>query len=429
MSHAALQAEADQIRETGALGRSEPVRKLFDYLVQSSLEDRSPKEAEVAAAVFSRRADFDANQDAVVRVYVHKLRRKLETLYAGPRAGQAHRLTIPRGEYRLIVEHRPEPASAAAPIVGPVIVPGIVPVRRGWVLALAAIALILLSSGATWLCLEASRPQAVKDLDHVRHGPVWAPLLANRFPTLVVVGDYYIFGESDDGMQVNRLVREYSVNSEGELDDFLMAHPDKVSHYMDLDLRYLPVGAAYALRDVLPVLTAGKGGPVKVILASDLTPQMLKTNNIVYVGYFSAMGVLRDAAFAGSRFSIGETYDDLIDGRTHHHYDSQGGGPDSNGAMYVDYGYVSTFKGPAGNRVVVVAGTRDVALMQAADAATNRSSIGQMTATGQTPDAFEALYEAQGMSRLNVAGKLLVASPLDAGKIWSGPGGKVYPAG
>ena len=422
MSHAALQAEADQIRETGALGRSEPVRRLFDYLLQSSLEGRSPKESEVAGAVFNRRADFDTSQDAVVRVYVHKLRRKLEAIYAGPRAGTVHRLTIPRGEYRLAVEHQPE-AMVAAPVV-------VQAARRPWLLALAALVLVIASSGATWLAVQAARPAAVKELEKVRHGPVWAPLLANRFPTLVVVGDYYIFGESDDGMQVNRLVREYSVNSDTELDDFLMAHPNKVSHYVDLDLRYLPVGAAYALRDVLPVVaTAAKAGPVKVILASDLTPSMLKTNNIVYIGYFSAMGVLRDAVFAGSRFSIGDTYDDLIDGRTQHHYSSQGGGPDSNGAMYVDYGYVSAFKGPAGNRIVVVAGTRDVALMQAADAATSSTGVRQMMQTGQTPDAFEALYEAQGMSRLNVAGKLLTASPLDAGKIWNGSGGKVYPAG
>ena len=422
MSHAALQAEADEIRQTGALGRSEPVRRLFDYLVQSSLEDRSPKEAEVAGAVFNRRADFDTSQDAVVRVYVHKLRRKLEAIYAGPRAGTVHRLTIPRGEYRLMVEHQPEAAVAAPAIVKAA--------RQPWLLALAAVALVILSSGATWLAVQAVRPPAVKELERVRAGPVWSPLLSNRFPTVVVVGDYYIFGESDDGMQVNRLVREYSVNSQGELDDFLMAHPDKVSHYIDLDLRYLPVGAAYALRDVLPVVaTAARAGPVKVILASDLTPGMLKTNNIVYVGYFSAMGVLRDAVFAGSRFSVGDTYDDLIDGRTRRHYSSQGGGPDSNGAMYVDYGYVSTFKGPAGNRVVVVAGTRDVALMQAADAATGSASVRQMVQTGQSPDAFEALFEAQGMSRLNVAGKLITASPLDSGKIWNGAGGKIYPAG
>ena len=422
MSHLALQAEADEIRATGALGRSEPVRRLFDYLVQSSLEDRSPKEAEVAGAVFNRRADFDTSQDAVVRVYVHKLRRKLEAIYAGPRAGTVHRLTIPRGEYRLVVEHQPQ-AAVAAPVV-------VQAARRPWLIVLAALVLVAASSAATWLVIQAARPPAVKELERVRADPVWAPLLSNRFPTLIVVGDYYIFGESDDGMQVNRLVREYSVNSNTDLDDFLMSHPDKVSHYVDLDLRYLPVGAAYALRDVLPVVaTAAKAGPVKVIMASDLTPGMLKANNIVYVGYFSAMGELRDAVFAGSRFSIGETYDDLIDARTRHHYSSQGGGPDSNGAMYVDYGYVSAFKGPAGNRIVVVAGTRDVALMQAADAATSSSGVKQMISSSQTPDAFEALYEAEGMSRLNVAGKLLTASPLDAGKIWSGSAGKVYPAG
>ena len=129
----------------------------------------------------------------------------------------------------------------------------------------------------------------------MRAGPVWSPILNDHFPTLIVLGDYYIFGESDDGMDVNRLVREYAVNSHDQLDDFLMQHPDKMGHYMDLDLRYLPVGSAAALRNVLPMLEASaKASGDRVILASDLTPGMLKSNNIVYVGYFSGMGVLRD---------------------------------------------------------------------------------------------------------------------------------------
>jgi hypothetical protein len=415
----ALRMEAGAIRETGLLGRSEPLRRLFDYLTQSSIEDRSPKEAEVAAAVFGRRADFDTSQDAVVRVYVHKLRRKLEAIYAGPRKDSPTHLTIPRGEYRLVVEAAPEAVAEPRPT------------GSFALMAAAALALMAVSSAATWLVLRPELSPALREVNVLRAGPVWSPLLRDRFPTLIVVGDYYIFGDSDDGMDVNRLVREYTVNSRADLDGFLMQHPDKASHYVDLDLRYLPVGAAYALRSVLPMIDGGRGsGADRVVLASDVTPRMLKTNNIVYIGYFSALGVLRDVAFAGSRYSIGETYDQIVDHRGKRTYESQGGGPDSDGDVYRDYGYFSTFKGPNGNRIVIVAGTRDVALMQTAEAVTGVKTLKDAVARGGDPDAFEALYEVDGMNRQNVDGRLLQASPLDAGRIWNGAGQKAqFPAG
>ena len=37
----------------------------------------------------------DVRQDAVVRVYVHKLRRKLDDYYAGPGAQETLRLSLP----------------------------------------------------------------------------------------------------------------------------------------------------------------------------------------------------------------------------------------------------------------------------------------------------------------------------------------------
>ena len=100
----AIALEAHEVRESGALGRSELLDRLFEYLMRCSLEARSPKESEVGAEVFGRNPDFDPGRDAVVRVYVHKLRRKLDGIYAGVRKDTPARLNIPRGEYRLVLE-------------------------------------------------------------------------------------------------------------------------------------------------------------------------------------------------------------------------------------------------------------------------------------------------------------------------------------
>ena len=60
---------------------------------------RTPKESVIAVEVFGRGTDFDVSQDAAVRVYIHKLRRKLAL---GPANGVTLRTVYSLG-YRLEV--------------------------------------------------------------------------------------------------------------------------------------------------------------------------------------------------------------------------------------------------------------------------------------------------------------------------------------
>jgi hypothetical protein len=406
-----LQAEAERLRASGALGRPGVLTRLFDYLVQApnSQEGAPPKEAEIAHAVFGKAAAFDGGQDATVRVYVHRLRKKLEDYYAGPGRAAPLRLTLPKGEYRLVV--RPAEAAeieAAAPAAPP---------SRRWIVALAVLAALNLAAWAGWWATHRDA------LSAVRHAVPWAGLGSGDRPLLVVLGDYYIFADIDEATGSGRLVREYGVNSREDLDAWLMDHPEAMGRYRDLDLFYLPAGAAFALRDVLPVLApkAAQRDDVRVVMASDLTPEMLKRNDVLYVGFLSGLRMLRDPVFAGSRFKVGETYDELIDRKTGRLYESQQGGPDEGQSQQRDYGYFAAFRGPTGNRIVILAGDRDMGLIQAAEAVTSPAALKAIAAQAGHADAFEALFEAQGLRRANLGGRLILAAPLAADRIWAPP--------
>src|ERR1700722_5934080 len=101
-----LQALADRIRATGTLGRSQLIQKLFDFLIECSATGRAPKETEVSIEVFGKDTSFDVAQDAMVRVYVHKLRRKLEEYYSAAGHSDPFQLTIPKGAYRIVIYDR-----------------------------------------------------------------------------------------------------------------------------------------------------------------------------------------------------------------------------------------------------------------------------------------------------------------------------------
>ncbi len=412
-----LRAQAERIRTSGLLGRSSLMQRLFDFLLECSLAGKAPKEIEVAVDAFGKGADFDVSQDAMVRVYVHKLRRKLEEFYGGAGASEAAHLCIPKGEYRFVIESAHTAPPEPAPASGASLAAGRATARTRWLLiALAASLLINVITLLTAYMRPAGPPD---ELAPLRRSALWAPILADDRNIFVVVGDYYIFGETDENMEVRRLLREFAINSREDLEQYLQLHPEQADRYLDLELAYLPTSAAYALRDVMPVLSVANRR-VRIVTMSQLNPAVLKSADIIYVGYLSGLGRLRDLLFRASRLHFGESYDEIVDRKTGTRYVSQAGAPYHGETRIHDYGYFATFAGPNGNRIVVIAGTRDVAATHMAETVTSPRKLAALFGQAQGASGFEALYEVYGMDRLNLDGKLLLTSPLDSTRIWTG---------
>lgn len=398
--------EVERVRASGTLGRSTQLQRLFDFLVACNARGKVPKEVEVAVDCFERSADFDLTQDATVRVTAHKLRRRLEDFYRSSAEGAAMRLAIPRGEYRLALE--PIPLQPVAPAAPP----------QGWrrfrpatarerVAAVAIGVLLLLCVALAVPLLRA--PKVAADTASVRDSPLWAPLLSDDLPIQLVLGDYYIFGERDEFGDLKRLVRDFDINSRQDLEHGFINDPARAARYADLNLGYLPTSSAQALREVLPVVMAS-GKQVTLTLSSELDPSTIKTTHIVYLGYLSALGMLQDMVMDRSRYSFGGSYDELIDTESGNTFVSEAGEPHDPMERYKDYAYLASFGGPGGNQHLIVAGTRDTGLMQAAEAASARNSLDLLA--GRKPDwkSFEALYEVQSLNGINVASQLLQAS-------------------
>jgi hypothetical protein len=420
-----IREQARKIESSGALGRSRSYARLLEFLVECSSKGRTPKELEIAMEVFGKGADFDPSQDSMVRVYAHNLRQKLDHYYAADGAAEKQQLTLARGEYRVSlarptgVQAEAEPAAVQTPLPPPERVD--VPARRG-PLALAAAVLLALGV-AIGFAIDTARAPAPTVAQTVSASPLWASLLDDNLPVLVVVGDYYIFGEVGEQGGVERLVRDFDVNSSKDLDELVMYDPKLLGRYMDLDLTYLPRASAFALVDVLRVLyTSSK--PIRIVSMSELNVADLKSSHIVYLGYISALDKLEDFVFASSALTIGVTYDELRNIENGEMYTSEAGIPDGN-RNYRDYGFISAFPGPGGNQFVIIAGTRDAGMMQAAHALADPMFIRSVEnarpdAPGPQPPAFEMLYEVTGYARTNLDAMLVHSAKLDYQQIWGG---------
>jgi hypothetical protein len=413
---ATLGQEVERIQRSGVLGEAR-LRRLFDYLADRSVTGQATKEIAIAVDVFGKNSDFDVSQDALVRVYIHKLRKALEDFYASSAGGGVAELHIPRGEYRLKATIRNATVAANAAVSAH---PPAAKLKRPQRLGAASVigaaligAAMLLAAAGAWRWAPAS------DLERVRSNPIWSALLKDDRPIMIIVGDYYLIGETDDSMGVNRLIREYSVNSKSDLEHFVAEHPKLADRYMDVGLRYLPISTAFALRDVMVVL-APENRRITVSKMSDVEPSSLKSADIVYIGYLSGMGMLQDIVFAGSRFSVGDSYDEVFDKKTRHSYVSEIGSdimdppqPTGKEKPYHDYGIFAKIRGPGDNTIVVLSGTRDEGVRQTAEAFTSAQKLEEFKKKSDATLPLEALLEVSAVDGVNLTGRLLLQSNRD----------------
>jgi hypothetical protein len=401
-----VREQAGKIVASGVLGRSRFYAALLEYLVVCAERNHAPKEIEIAAEVFDRGDGFDPSQDSMVRVYAHNLRQKLDQFYLDRGSDEPQRITIPKGEYRIALGERPDE-------------PAPMPVARAQPRSRYGPALVVAASLIVGLVLgRMSGPgEAVgieSPYDDVAGSALWRELTDDTTPVTIVVGDYYIFGERDRYGNIDRMVREFGINSSRDLDEWFMLEPDNANRYVDLDMSYLPTGTASALLAIGQVLAAA-GKEVEVVWMSQLDTAAIRENHIVYVGYLSGLGMLSDFAFAGSALTVGETYDELVNRETGTAYVSEAGMPESQ-RSYRDYGLFATLPGPGGHRLVFVAGMRDEGLMQTAEAVSDDALIGASIAAvateGAVPPAFQLVYEVAGLDRTNLSATIVYSAPL-----------------
>jgi len=384
-------AEVERVQASGALGDAGRLRELFDYLAARGASSAPATQAEIADAVFGQ-PDTEGD-DATARVYVHRLRKRLEDYYTAQGEGpDGARLVLPPGTYALRLAGREE---GGEPLPSPSLL------RRRWphAAALAAMLLIAFLAGR----------MVPGDGDAAPVNAMWQPFLDSPRPKLIAVGDYYIFGEIDPVRpEEGRLIRDFRVNSPLDLELMQDLEPDRYGNAEDVGLNYLPFSSAYALRELVPVLTRG-GREVRVIAASSLEPDMFNRFDVIYVGLFSGMGLLEDMTFDRSGFTLGESYDELIDKPSGTTYTSEEARRIASPVYYRDYGYVARFKTPGGALVAVVAGSRDTGLRGISPIIADGDLSGRVEERAADADDFEALYQITGQQGADLSERLLLA--------------------
>jgi hypothetical protein len=388
-----LRAQVAEIEKSGRLGKSRAYAKLLNFLMERSIEGPRPKEIEIAIEVFGRDASFDVSQDALVRVYVHKLRKKLRDYYDHGAGEFDFHLEIPRGSYQLDMVPARLPAADGLWYAK----------NRYLVPLLAGVVAVLVFS--LWTRGTPLENGPVEGRVRAAQSFIWADILADSRPLIVVLGDLFVFSEINEYSEEVREIRDFGINSEADLKMYLAQNPDLEQRYRSYGVSFLPPNVALSLRMIMPVLlTSRRDTGTKVI--SQLTAGDIESHNIIYIGLLSSLGsmpALRDRVLRDSRFEAHTSYEVLIDREGGDIFAGEGDVGLEYSDRYLDYALVSRIGDAGEGRILAITAIRDIGLGKVVEALTDPDKLvalqNQARALGiDATDSLEVLYEIAGIS-------------------------------
>jgi hypothetical protein len=94
-------AELEAILQSGIFHRAPNLASILRYICERHFEgvDDQIKEYNIAVEALGRDAAFDQKKDSIVRVEIHRLRKRLSGFYEGPGQERTLRIVIPNGQY------------------------------------------------------------------------------------------------------------------------------------------------------------------------------------------------------------------------------------------------------------------------------------------------------------------------------------------
>ncbi len=384
------QAILEQILKSPGFQESKRYRDLLQYLVEKSSEPGLLKETEIAQAVFGKDENFDPTTDPIIRSYVSNLRKKLDHFYLTTDEPHEYRLEIPKGHYAVrfsvAVPEKPNAAtSRQLSILYPIII----------VLLVVAVVVLVFREYRGSTTPPSTQPR-------LEIGPLWAEFTQpNSRPVLVVLGDFFFLRERGSS---DSYYRKSKINNLDEYLEYISKNPQFAKQYTRNSFTYLRPSAPWGLLSIFPILQHAPGG-FTLKLASQFTSDDFKSNNVIFVGSFRTLYLLKN--FLGtfkldysttpySTFSVRDGIGDSL-----HLFKPP---RLSAGNLEQDFGIIAKGQGPDGSTILMLLGFSESGVIQAAHVATDPQLMKKIAehypgSTSINPTSLTLVIAAEGITQ------------------------------
>jgi hypothetical protein len=251
-------------------------------------------------------------------------------------------------------------------------------------------------------------------LEHIRDSALWQGIATSRRPVMFVLGDLFMYTQTDPVTGRVLTVRDPRINSSDDLRAFLAGHPGLAAERGLRYSSYIQKSTALGMATIIPIIDS-PGRRFEVRLREELRAEDMREYDIVYVGPMARIGPLQANLQGALRFRFdarNQGVTDMESGQTHL--------PEGDLAdHHKDYALVSRFEGPGGNHILIItAGGRNAGLAQVVHTATSAEGLDAFRRKFQeagvdAADSFESLLSVTGFKQTDLAAEIMAMRRLD----------------
>lgn len=359
---------------------------LLEYLIKASLRNERIKEITLATNFFHKNPTDSVKDDSTARVYVHHLRKKLDSYYMNEGGEDACQFIIPKGSYEVQFRKKKQPIHSNTHQKEPAVFSKI---YAGLITIICVIFIIL-------FIIQTSQYSNLNKNQILNH-PIWTDIKQSRLTTKIVFGDYFQFSEITNKGQF-RYIRDARINSSADLNLALSKGEYDKKRINEISLTALGKYAPWGLFEIFPHLYV-ENKKVELKLASQLQWEDIENNNILYIGSFKTLGLLKTViSNLHFKFQISPTaiLYDPADTTEMIHYDVI---RNSETGFEKDYALVAKLPGPKQNTLYLFISNHDIGQIQALRHFTNPESLKYLQSLSDKhahTEFFEMFFEVKG---------------------------------
>lgn len=362
-------------------------KSLLVYIYESNEKGIVPKESSIAIDVFHKNLSETMDKQSIVRVYIHNLRKKLDSYYRNEGKDDSLKINIPKGKYN--IEYHKEKNSIRN--------------KRSVFYILIVLVFLFLCSTLYFLKKE----YVDNPLKTYKSSKVWSDLLSKDKETLIIVGDYFLYIDTTISESVC-LIRDFSINSEQDLEDYIIKNKESSQGIEKTHHTFLTKLAPLGISKILPIFLQNNS-KCKVKLSSNIQWDDIKDNNIIYIGSYKTLNKLQnefnrlnfkysidkgvlsinDTAFANKSFATSQSI---------------------HSGIMKDYAVVAKIKGENKNNILFFLSTHDIGNLAIIESFTEINSLKDFEhkyLLDSKSNSFESLFKVKGYEKTDFNSELI----------------------
>ncbi|MBN2092529.1 hypothetical protein JW964_23105 [candidate division KSB1 bacterium] len=242
---------------------------LLKYVAEATLQGEALDQTSIAIHALGKNTTFDPNEDSIVRVRIHNLRKMLKAYYLGEGIHDGIKLTISPGSYQVKFIHSKS----------------LKQMLNFWYYPVSIIFIVILAVGNVYQWKHNPDIKSIKAVyEKNAESFIWNDFLKSDLPILFALGNNYFFHEIPyDTTQSYRTIRYSNINSIEDLNNFIRTQNQSDYLIERYDIALYENEIILSLHQILPLLYSYQK-EIDIKATTDLTPQDLLKYNIIYIG-------------------------------------------------------------------------------------------------------------------------------------------------